>query len=399
MGNLLTKDLKYNDLEFLRNFNLKEIKKITKFFDFREIYVNLPLTLNSGCINNILGVKIDNYPEKKYVFSNLRIHPFFDIDYFKNFSLLNSKISAFFDIDASGSFSSLIVDPYSLNEDEKMELFKMFCSSIGNDTFDNFDFFSNDLNSNIKDLKIFSDTYHLLNGAKNDEPISFADFYSQMKTDIDFENIIEISIYNALTGYYKLKNIEPEDLTITIYGFGTRPFYLAKLLKKEKFSIVGIMTHMGSFYDPYGIDLEDFYNDYVSGFISKEEKRYKKIDSYTFRNIRSNVVIFFTDSVGDSIIDKINTEIIIEGRKMIFSEDDSKKLLERKIDFIPSEIACSGDLLLFKILTSKNLNRKINDYIKINIQDGLEYIFSKKDRMDVKSVIFNRCVENILENI
>lgn len=399
MGDLLTKNLKYNDLEFLRNFDFKEIKKITKFFDFREIYVNLPLTLNSGCINNILGVKIDNNPEKKYIFSNLRIHPFFDIDYFKSFSLLNSKISAFFDIDASGSFSSLIVDPYSLNEDEKMELFKMFCSSIGNDTFDNFDFFSIDLNSNLKDLKIFSDTYRLLNGSKNDRAISFADFYNQMKTDIDFENILAISTYHALMGYYKLKNIEPEDLTITIYGFGTTPFYLTKLLKNEKISIVGIMTHMGSFYDPYGIDLEDFYSDYVSGFISKEEKRYKKIDTDTFQNIRSNAVIFFTDPVNDSIIDKINTETIIEGRKMIFSEGDSKKLFARKIDFIPSEITCSGDLLLFKILTSKDLNRKINDYIKIKIWNALEYIFSQKDRMDVKSVIFNRCVENILQNI
>lgn len=390
------KDL--NQIEsFVKTLNDKEKETLMNLFNYKEIYVNIPLKPIGSDIRNITGVLVDNFLVYNDTFSNLRIHPYFDIDYFKKFSFLNTIMLSLFEIPVNGSFSSILVDPFDLSVEEKEELFKMFSSLLKNEIVEKNIFFSSDLNSNLSDLKIFSESFHFEEKDKK-KVISFIDQYNDIKKEIDLEKINELSTFYGIKKFCEFNKKNIDDLSVVIYGFGEKPYYLSKMLRKEGFNIVGILTHLGSFYDPYGIDIDDFYKNYLSNFSDKNETRYKKIDLYTFENIRSDISIFYIDIFKKEFLTNINTSLVVEARKMIFKDQDFNMLQERNIEILPSELTCAGEIILFDELRKNRIPKRVETTIQKNIYQKIDQIY-KCEEENVKSKIMKISLKNILENL
>ncbi|MEJ5306689.1 MAG: Glu/Leu/Phe/Val dehydrogenase dimerization domain-containing protein [candidate division WOR-3 bacterium] len=390
-----SKDL--NILEsFLNDLNEKEKEHLLNLLNYKETYVNIPLKGANGDFKNITGVKVDNFLVYNDTFSNLRIHPYFDIDYFKRFSLLNTIMFSLFEIPVNGSFSSILVDPFDLSIEEKEELFKMFSSLLKNEIPEKNYFFSSDLNSNLNDLKIFCESFHYEDKDRK-RMISFVDQYSDIKKEIDVERINEISTYYSIKKFCEIKRKNFDELSVVVYGFGEKPCYLSKMLRKEGFNIVGILTHQGSFYDPYGIEIDEFYKNYLSSSPDKNETRYKKIDLYTFENIRSDITIFYIDLFKKDFLTNINTSLVVEGRRMIFTDEDFLMMKNKGVECLPCEFTCSGEILLYDELRKNRIPKKVETMIQKEIYHKIDQIFAFEGE-DVKSKIIKIALRNILEN-
>uniref|UniRef100_A0A7C3J6M1 Uncharacterized protein n=1 Tax=candidate division WOR-3 bacterium TaxID=2052148 RepID=A0A7C3J6M1_UNCW3 len=381
----------------LENYNEKEKETLLNLYNFKEIFVNIPLKSSDGEIKNVTGVKVDNFLSYNNTFSNLRIHPYFDINYFRDFAFLNTITFSLFGIPVNGSFSSILMDPFDLSTDEKEEIFKMFSSLLKNEILEKDIFFSTDINSNYNDIKIFTDSFHL-DEFDRKKIISFIDYYNDLKKDIDIDKLNEYSIFYSILKYCELKKKSVDDLSVVIYGFGEKPYFLSKILKREGFNIVGILTHLGSFYDPYGIQIDEFYKNYLSNFSSREETRYKKIDLYTFENVRSDISIFYIDIFKKDFLKNINTSLIVEGRKMLFGEMESEIMKEKGIELLPSELTCSGEIILYDELRKNRIPKKIEIMIQKEIYKKMDEIF-KADGEDVRTKIIKISFKNILENL
>ncbi|MEO0289023.1 MAG: Glu/Leu/Phe/Val dehydrogenase dimerization domain-containing protein [candidate division WOR-3 bacterium] len=381
----------------LIDLNEKEKEYLLNLLNYKEIYVNIPLKSAGGDFKNVTGVKVDNFLVYNDTFSNLRIHPYFNIEYFKRFSLLNTLMLSLFELPVNGSFSSILVDPFDLSIEEKEELFKMFSSLLKNEILEKNNFFSSDLNSNLNDLKIFSESFHFEEKDRK-RMISFVDQYIDIKKEIDVERINELSAYYSIKKFCELKRKNFDELSVVVYGFGEKPYHLSKMLKKEGFNIVGILTHLGSFYDPYGIEIDDFYKNYLSNFSDKNETRYKKIDLYTFENIRSDISIFYIDIFKRDFLTNINTSLIVEGRKMIFTDEDFEILKNKGVELLPCEFTCSGEILLYDELRKNRIPKKVETIIQKEIYQKMDHIYAI-DGENIKSKIVKTSLRNILENL
>lgn len=382
---------------FLNDLDQKEKEHLMNLLNYKEIYVNIPLKSVGGNFKNITGVKVDNFLIYNDTFSNLRIHPYFDIDYFKRFSLLNTIMFSLFEIPVNGSFSSILVDPFDLSIEEKEELFKMFSSLLKNEIVEKNNFFSSDLNSNLNDLKVFCESFHLEEKDRK-RMISFVDQYSDIKKEIDVERINELSTFYSIKKFCELKRKNVDELSVVVYGFGEKPYYLSKMLKKEGFNIVGILTHLGSFYDPYGIEIDDFYKNYLSNFSERSETRYKKIDLYTFENIRSDITVFYIDIFKRDFMMNINTSLVVEGRRMIFKDEDFVLLKNKGVELLPCELTCSGEILLFDEIRKNRIPKKFETILQKEIFHKMDQIFALEGE-DIRSKIIKISLKNILENI
>ncbi|HAF07200.1 MAG: Glu/Leu/Phe/Val dehydrogenase dimerization domain-containing protein [bacterium] len=382
---------------FLENFNDKEKETILNIYNFKEIFVNIPLKSSDGEIKNVTGVKVDNFLSYNNTFSNLRIHPYFDINYFRDFAILNTITFSLFGIPVNGSFSSILIDPFEISTEEKEEVFKMFSSLLKNEILEKEIFFSSDVNSNYNDIKIFTDSFHF-DDLERKKVISFLDYYNDLKKDIDIDKLNEFSVFYSILKYCELKKKSFDELSVVIYGFGEKPYFLSKILKKEGFNIVGILTHLGSFYDPYGIQIDEFYKNYLSNFSSKEEARYKKIDLYTFENVRSDISIFYVDIFKKDFLKNLNTSLIVEGRKMLLGEMEIETIEEKGIELLPSELTCSGEILLYDELRKNRIPKKIATMIQKEIYEKMDEIF-ETDGEDLRTKILKISFKNILENL
>ncbi|MEO0233962.1 MAG: Glu/Leu/Phe/Val dehydrogenase dimerization domain-containing protein [candidate division WOR-3 bacterium] len=381
----------------LDDLNEKEKEYLLNLLNYKEIYVNIPLKSAGGDFKNITGVKVDNFLMHNDTFSNLRIHPYFDIDYFRRFSLLNTIMFSLFEIPVNGSFSSILVDPFDLSIEEKEELFKMFSSLLKNEILEKNNFFSSDLNSNLNDLKIFCESFHYEEKDRK-RMISFVDQYSDIKKEIDVERINELSTYYSIKKFCELKRKNVDELSVVVYGFGEKPYYISKMLRKEGFNIVGILTHQGSFYDPYGIEIDDFYKNYLSNFSDRNETRYKKIDLYTFENIKSDITIFYIDIFKKDFLTNLNTLLVVEGRRMIFTDEDFMILKNKGIELLPCEFTCSGEILLYDELRKNRIPKKVETIIQKEIYQKMDQIYTL-DGENIKSKIVKTSLKNIIENL
>lgn len=377
-------------------FDEKEKEIILNLFNFKEVYVNIPLKISDKEIKNIVGIKIDNLLYYKDTFCNIRIHPFFDLEYFRELSIQNSLISSLFEIPVNGSYASILVDPFKLSVEEKEELFKMFFSLLKNEIFSNVNFFSSDLNSNINDLKILSNYLNFYSNVSRNI-FSFLDLYSDLKKEVDIEKINELSSLYSIIKYYELKKKSLEDISVVLIGFGDKPYFLSKKLEKEGANIVGILTHLGSFYDPYGIELEVFYKDYLSGFLNKEERRYKKIDPYTFEKIRSDISIFYVDLFRDKFLRNLNTSLVMEGKKMVLDKYELKILQDRKVEVLPSSLTCSGEIILYDEIRKNRIPKNIEKIIQDRVYKKMEEIF-ETSLEGLKTKIERKSLRNLVEN-
>ncbi|MEO0238108.1 MAG: hypothetical protein ABIN35_07740, partial [candidate division WOR-3 bacterium] len=296
-----------------------------------------------------------------------------------------------------GSFSSILVDPFDLSIEEKEELFKMFSSLLKNEILEKNNFFSSDLNSNLNDLKIFCESFHYEEKDRK-RMISFVDQYSDIKKEIDVERINELSTYYSIKKFCELKRKNVDELSVVVYGFGEKPYYISKMLRKEGFNIVGILTHQGSFYDPYGIEIDDFYKNYLSNFSDRNETRYKKIDLYTFENIKSDITIFYIDIFKKDFLTNLNTLLVVEGRRMIFTDEDFMILKNKGIELLPCEFTCSGEILLYDELRKNRIPKKVETIIQKEIYQKMDQIYTL-DGENIKSKIVKTSLKNIIENL
>jgi len=90
--------------------------------------------------------------------------------------------------------------------------------------------------------------------------------------------------------------------------------------------------------------------------------------------------------------------LIVEGRKMLFGEMESEIMKEKGIELLPSELTCSGEIILYDELRKNRIPKKIEIMIQKEIYKKMDEIF-KADGEDVRTKIIKISFKNILENL
>ncbi|HAV92156.1 TPA: hypothetical protein DCW38_03130, partial [candidate division WOR-3 bacterium] len=299
-------------------------------------------------IEMVKGFRIQHLIDSLPMFGGLRIHPSFSSSDGKINAFKNTMKSSIMELGFSGSSGAINLDFSKYSADEIDRVIDSYIGSVLKNVGPDNDIFGTDVNVNSALLLRVRQSYanRTVAGKNLSECFSATDASAKTGQENFTKDANGLSVSLAVEEWGRRRNIDIDSMTVVIQGFGNTGYSAGKILKEHKATIVGIQTNFGSFYNPYGIDLNDFEKQHRAATADKNIESAKKIDSGTFYTIKTDVFISsgYENMIGRESASLLNAKCVVEGADNAVSEDGENILKERGIYIIPDIIASSGGI-------------------------------------------------------
>lgn len=329
---------------------------------FREIRTSFPITLDSGEISIIEGFRVQHRLESMPMFGGLRIHPSFSPEDGKRSALKNTMKSSLLEMGVLGSSGGIKMNISDYSKAEIDKTIDSYIGSIIKDIGQSCDTFGLDVNVDNEILRKVRTAYFNRRNDKNmgmRDPVSLIDLSGNDRSKAF--NASGISVAMSIEEWARRSGVEIDSMTVVIQGFGEAGYNAGSILKDKGAVIVGIQSNDGCYYNPYGIDLDEFRKNLREESIDGSYEGAKKINIDTFLTIRSDV---FISSACENIVCRdsaalLNVKCVTEAADGAVDEEADEILKKRNVYVLPDIVALAGGIFygnIGSILGKKNLS-------------------------------------------
>lgn len=217
----------------------------------REIHFSVPVRMDDGSVRvfEAYRVQYDNSrgPNK----GGIRFHPDTDINEVKALSFWMTFKCATVGIPLGGGKGGVTVDPKKLSEREMERLARGFVRGLRDDIGPDKDVPAPDVYTNPKIMAWMMDEYNTLHGGQRPGVITgkpLAVGGSEGRGYSTAQGGVYVTL--ELAKKMKLK----KGATVVIQGYGNAGSYMAKILSKKGYKIVGVSDSRGGVVNPKGLD-------------------------------------------------------------------------------------------------------------------------------------------------
>lgn len=222
----------------------------------RIVEVSVPVKMDNGAIRVFRGFRVQHNNVRGPYKGGVRYHPNVDMDEVKALATWMTMKCAVVGIPLGGGKGGIIVDPKELSMRELEEMTRRYTVAISQFIGPDVDIPAPDVYTNPQIMAWIVDEYSKIHG-KNIPGVvtgkSIAVGGSQGREDATSQGGVYV-LKEMLVNYWKK---DFRETTIVIQGFGNAGSYIAKMLHKEGFKIIGVSDSKGGLYCKDGLSPDD----------------------------------------------------------------------------------------------------------------------------------------------
>jgi glutamate dehydrogenase (NAD(P)+) len=315
-------------------------------YPVKQVIVSIPVTMDSGKLEVFEGYRVihDNIlgPSK----GGIRYAPDVDLDEVKALASWMTWKCAIANIPYGGAKGGVKCDPSKLSKTELEKITRRYTANMldvfGPDT----DIPAPDMNTDEQVMAWIMDTYSMhkrntVTGVVTGKPIVIGG--SRGRREATGRGVM-IATLSAL----KKMEINPEDTTCVVQGFGNVGSVSADLLHKQGVRIVAISDVTGGYYNPNGINVQEAI-DYVAKNRTLAGGNFgDKVTNEELLELPCDILVPAAkeDQINAHNAGNIKAKLIVEGANGPTSADADQILRDNKVMVIPDILANSGGVIV-----------------------------------------------------
>lgn len=338
----------------------------------------------------------------------IRFHPDVNLDEIKALSMWMTFKCGVVGIPYGGAKGGVAVDPKDLSEYEIQNLSRAYIESIASVIGPEKDIPAPDVNTNSKIMGWMVDEYSRLTGKDTFEVITGKPL-----------NLGGSQGRNEATGYgvalmvleiVKLKELDINQITVTVQGFGNVGSYAAEYLEEFGAKIIAIQERDSTIYCKTGItNIKELRKYYIEHRTLEGYKNSEIVSMDSFFKIPTDIVIpcALENQITIENAHEINAKIICEGANGPITPQADEILKEKGIMIIPDILANAGGVTVSYFEWVQNIAKFYWD--KAEIQKKQEKILvaafydlikiMDKYSVDMRTAAYIKAISTIAESM
>jgi len=387
--------------------NLDEVahKRLSKCV--RELTVSVPVRLDNGGFEVFTGYRVQHNIHRGPAKGGIRFRPDVTLDEVKALAMLMTWKCAVVGIPYGGSKGGVNCDPSKMSMGEIERLTRRYTSEIIMVIGPEKDIPAPDMNTNPQIMAWIMDTYsmdkgYVVPGVVTGKPISVGG--SQGREEATGRGVT----YTALNTL-KHFNMDIEDTSVAIQGYGNVGRATAELLYKEGCKIIGVGDVHGSIYNPHGLDISKLSEHFANTGSVIKYKDADSIENKELLELKCDVLIpaALEGQIRKDNAERIKSKVIIEAANGPTTHDADNILKQKGIYVVPDILANAGGVtvsyfewvqgLQSYFWSKREVNLKLRDIITKAFYDVLA--ISEKENVDMRIAAYMLAVGRVAEAI
>jgi glutamate dehydrogenase (NAD(P)+) len=352
---------------------------------WREIVVSCPIKMDNGNTKVFKGYRIQHNAVRGPYKGGVRYHPGANQDEVKALSSLMTWKTALVDIPFGGAKGGIQVSPGKLSKSELLNLTKRYTLSIDKFLGPNTDIPSPDLGTNSQTMAWMMDAYGSVHGYT---PAIVTGKPVELGGSIGRDSATGRGVVYIIDEICKKLNLEPNNNSLVIQGFGQVGKWIAKLAFDKKYKIIAISDVSGGIYDNNGINIDELIKHYN---LNKTFKDYKNVNSITNDELLNIKCDFLIPAAIERVINANNAndikcKFVIEAANHPLTPEADEILQSRNIDVYPDTLVNSGGVIVSYFEWIQNLYQhhweidRVNSELKKIITKAFDEVYEKSRR-------------------
>ncbi|HEY3991982.1 MAG TPA: Glu/Leu/Phe/Val dehydrogenase [Ktedonobacteraceae bacterium] len=220
----------------------------------RELIVNFPVRMDNGDVEMFTGYRVQHNINRGPAKGGIRYSPEVSLDEVRALAMWMTWKCAVVGIPFGGAKGGVICDPHKMSPGELERLTRRYATEISLFIGPDSDIPAPDMNTNPQVMAWIMDTYSMHKGYSvpaviTGKPIGIGG--SEGRMEATARGVMVVTREALLD-----KNVNPEDCSVVVQGFGNVGSITARLLHDElRCKIVGLSDISGGIYNPKGIDV------------------------------------------------------------------------------------------------------------------------------------------------
>lgn len=309
----------------------------------KAVMVNLPIVMDNGSMKVFEGYRVVHSANLGPSKGGIRYSMDVNLDEVKALAAWMTWKSAIVNIPYGGGKGGIKCDPRSMSEGELERLTRAYTVAMADVFGPDKDIPAPDMGTGPQTMAWIMDEYskikgHSISAVVTGKPLVLGGSLGRVEAT---GRGVMVSCRSAMA---KL-NMNPQESTAIVQGFGNVGSISAKLIEMLGVSIVGISDISGGYYNPEGIDIADAIeytqknNGTLEGF-----KKGKKVSNSELLTLEADILIpaAMEDQITLENADLIKAKLIVEGANGPTSSNADKILHDKKIMVVPDILANAG---------------------------------------------------------
>jgi len=220
----------------------------------KAVEVSIPTQMEDGNTRVFTGYRVTHNVARGPSKGGIRYHPDVTLDEVKALAMWMTWKCALANIPFGGAKGGVIVNPKALAPRELERMTRRFTSEIINEIGPEKDIPAPDVGTDSRVMAWIFDTYsmnkgHSVLGVVTGKPLAIGGSLGR-------EEATARGALYVLRGAARKRNLDLNDATVAVQGFGNVGSYLARFLAQDGAKVVAISDSAGGVYNPNGIDVE-----------------------------------------------------------------------------------------------------------------------------------------------
>ena len=315
----------------------------------RRLEVSIPVEMDDGSVQVFKGFRVQHSTALGPAKGGIRFHPDVNADECEALAMLMTWKCSLAGIPYGGGKGGVSCDPQQLSRKEKEYLARAFAARLAPIIGTWQDIPAPDVGTGGQEMVWFLDTLAKVRGQI--EPGLFTGkpilhWGSEGRNEAAGRGV-------AICGLELLKVLgkKPEDVRVSIQGFGNVGSYTAKTLAEAGAKVVAISDVTGTYYSSKGIDI-------AKAFEQIKSHPQKLLEGFTSDGCEKLAIadVLFVDCdvlfpcalggvLNDQTADKVKAKYIVEGANGPVTPDGDKILADKGVMIVPDFLANSGGVV------------------------------------------------------
>jgi glutamate dehydrogenase (NAD(P)+) len=342
----------------------------------RILTVSLPIRMDNGDIEVFTGFRSQHNDARGPFKGGIRYHPQVTIEEVMALSMWMTWKCAIADIPLGGGKGGIICDPSKLSSSERERLTRRYAYAIADIIGPRTDIPAPDVYTGGEEMAWIMDTYSTMKGNYTQpeiitgKPISVGGSLGRNEAT---GRGVAITIREAA----KKLNIQMNDATVVVQGFGNAGQFAAKLVEEQGAKIIAVSDTKGGIISKKGLKVDE---------LIKHKKENKTVNDFQGATSINNDELLATDctilipaalenQITKENASKINTKIVAEAANGPTTPEADEILYNNKVLVIPDVLANSGGVTVSYFEWIQNLRREY--WTEQDVNEKLDKILTK----------------------
>ncbi|MDG5821011.1 glutamate dehydrogenase GdhB [Natronococcus sp. A-GB7] len=351
--------------------------------------VSVPLERDDGSVDVFTGYRAQHDDVRGPYKGGLRYHPEVNADECVGLSMWMTWKCAVMDLPFGGGKGGISIDPKSLSDDEKERLTRRFAEELRYVIGPTRDVPAPDMGTDAQTMAWFMDAYSMqqgetIPGVVTGKPPVIGGSYGREEAP---GRSTAIAAREAVDYY----DMDLENTTIAVQGFGSVGANAARLLESWGADVVAVSDVNGAIYDPDGLDIES-----IPTHEEEPEAVLKQDAPETLSNeeiLELDVDVLIPAAIGNVITadnaDDIAADIVVEGANGPTTFAADTILEERGVHVIPDILANAGGVTVSYFEWLQDINRRkwsleeVNQELESKMLDAWEEVRTEVEEKEL----------------